>query len=219
MTPENRLVQAIRSPLPGLHLDEFAALVGVVFDREGSVVEVRKGLDSLAERCDRDFGSIMRLFGAGGLVGNAAAYQDPRNSYLHQVLRRGLGIPITLSICAIEVGRRLGVPVQGVGLPGHFVVECRGEYGDPFRGSPPFDRDDLLDRWRANTGSRGPLDPRLLEPVEDRAIVLRMLNNLTQIFLAEPDHRPLASMARLRGAFAELQHERDEHRAWMRHWN
>jgi regulator of sirC expression with transglutaminase-like and TPR domain len=218
MTPENRLLQAIRSPLPGLQLDEFAGLVGVVFDPSGSIVEVRKGLDSLAERCTPDFGSILGLFGTGGLVGNAIDYQDPRNSFLHVVLRRGLGIPITLSICAMEVGRRLGVPVRGVGLPGHFVVECDGRYGDPFRGSGPFEHEELLERWRANTGRSGPLDPRLLAPVDDRAIVLRMLNNLLQVFVSTPDHR-LATMVRLRAAFPELVPEHDQHREWMRHWN
>lgn len=218
MTPENRLLQAIRSPLPGLHLDEFAGLVGLVFDPSGSIVEIRKGLDALAERCEPDFASILRLFGPGGLVGNAVAYQDPRNSYLHEVLRRGLGIPITLSVCAIEVGRRLGVPVRGVGLPGHFMVECRGRYGDPFRGSPPFDGDNLIDRWRGNTGRSGPLDPRLLTPVDDRSVVLRMLNNLTQVFVETPDRR-LASMVRLRAAFPELESEEANHREWMRHWN
>jgi len=218
MTPENRLLQAIRSPLPGLHLDEFAGLVGVVFEASGSIVEVRRSLDELAGRCASDFGSIMRLFGSGGLVGNAADYQDPRNSYLHQVLRRGLGIPITLSVCAIEVGRRLGVPVTGIGLPGHFMVECNGMYGDPFRGSSPFDRDELLDRWRANTGRTGPLDPRLLQPQDDRSIVLRMLNNLTPMFASNPDPR-LASMVRVRSAFSELAGEQGVHREWMRHWN
>lgn len=218
MTPENRLLQAIRAPLPGLHLDEFAGLVGVVFDPAGSIPEIRSGLDRLAGRCTPDFDSIMRLFGAGGLVGNAADYQDPRNSYLHQVLRRGLGIPITLSVCAIEVGRRVGVPVRGIGLPGHFMVECNGRFADPFRGSVPFDRDELLERWRANTGRTGPLDPRLLLPQDDRSIVLRMLNNLTPLFTGSPDHR-LASMVRLRGAFDELADEHGARREWMRHWN
>lgn len=219
MIPENRLVQAIRSPHPPIHLDEFAGLVGVVFDREGSIVEVRQRLDALAARCDSTFESVLSLFGAGGLVGNAADYRDPRNSYLHQVLRRGLGIPITLSIVAMEVGRRLGVPVNGVGLPGHFMVESNGRYGDPFRGSASFDRDELLDRWRANTGSSGPLDPRLLRPVDDRSIVLRMLNNLTPVFLAAADQRPMWTMTRLRSAFGELEPERADHRAWVRHWN
>lgn len=219
MTPEATLIEAIRSPRPGIRLDEFAGLVGVVFDPTGSIDEVRTRLDGLSAGCDREFRSVLALFGSGGLVGNAGNYSDPRNSYLHQVLRRGLGIPITLSVCAIEVGRRLGLDVQGVGLPGHFVVRCGDMYGDPFRGSLPFPGDELEARWRANTGSTMPLDPRFLAAVPDRAIVLRMLNNLKQTFLASGEQLPLAPLARLRSAFTELRAEQAEHRQWMRHWN
>jgi regulator of sirC expression with transglutaminase-like and TPR domain len=219
MTPEATLVEAIRAPRPDIHLDEFAGLVGVVFDPSGTVDEVRSLLDSLAARCNPDFRSVLALFGTGGLVGNTANYSDPRNSYLHQVLRRRLGIPITLSVCAIEVGRRVGLDVQGVGLPGHFVVRCGGVYADPFRGSSPFAGDELEFRWRANTGSTMPLDPRFLATVSDRAIVLRMLNNLKQTFLSSGEQRLLAPLARIRSAFTELRPEQAEHRQWMRHWN
>src|ERR687889_603691 len=78
------------------------------------------------------------LFDEQGFAGNVADYYDPRNSMLHQVLGRRLGIPITLSIVYMEVGRRAGLRVEGVGLPGHFVVrafedeEDEGVLVDPF---------------------------------------------------------------------------------------
>src|ERR1051325_105084 len=64
------------------------------------------------------------LFDEQGFAGNAAEYYDPRNSMLHRVLERRLGIPITLSVVYMEVGRRAGLRVEGVGLPGHFIVRA-----------------------------------------------------------------------------------------------
>jgi regulator of sirC expression with transglutaminase-like and TPR domain len=76
------------------------------------------------------------LFGERGFRGNAEAYYDPRNSFLNDVVDRKLGIPITLSIIYMEVGRRVGMPLQGIGMPGHFIMKYAepGEdlYIDPF---------------------------------------------------------------------------------------
>ena len=69
------------------------------------------------------------LFGVIGFNGNRDDYYDPRNSYINDVLDRRLGIPITLSLLCIEVGRRIGVPVQGIGMPGHFLINHRDEPG------------------------------------------------------------------------------------------
>ena len=78
------------------------------------------------------------LFHEIGLRGNAKDYYDPRNCYLSDVLDRLTGIPITLSVVTIAVGRRLGLPLTGLGLPGHFVVQCQGADPpliiDPFHG-------------------------------------------------------------------------------------
>ena len=67
-------------------------------------------------------------------AGDGDDYHHPRNSLLHEVLARRVGMPITLSVVAIEVGRRLGVPIRGVGLPGHFVIRDKqsGTFADPF---------------------------------------------------------------------------------------
>ena len=206
-------------------LDVWAALIGAAFDRRAryDVVErVQHELDRRAAACDATFESVLeQLFGAGerSLTGNTSDYGDPRNSFLHQVLDRQLGIPITLSVVAIEVGRRKGVPVAGVGLPGHFIIACGPRFADPFRGPEVFAIDEVEERWRRNTGLRQPLDPRWLVPVSPRSIVLRMLNNLKQTFVALDDPVALHSLARMRGAFPELVTEQAEYPTWMRHWN
>jgi regulator of sirC expression with transglutaminase-like and TPR domain len=88
---------------------------------------------------------VQLLFEEEGFAGNAADYYDPRNSYLNDVLDRRTGLPITLSVVAMEVGTRAGLVVEGVGLPGHFVAKAVGEDGaavqfDPFHGGRFLDR-------------------------------------------------------------------------------
>ncbi len=197
-----------------------AALIGASFEAGTDPAEVVLGLDRLADQCAPRFDSIMRtLFGSGRLCGNREDYGDPRNSYLHQVIDRGLGIPITLAVCAIEVGRRLDVEVRGVGLPGHFMVVCGDEYGDPFNGGQIHSEDEIETVWRRYTGLRDPFERRYLQTAHTRSILLRILNNLKQTLVAMDDPGQLRVLARLRGAFPELAGEEKEHARWMRHWN
>ena len=156
---------------------------------------------------------------SGRLTGNRADYGDPSNSYVHRVLATGLGIPITLSVCAMEVGRRLDVPILGVGLPGHFLIMCDGEYADPFHGGRRYSQDELEPAWRRITGMTGDLERRFVQPTHTRSILLRMLNNLKNILVAMDEPGPLSVLATLRGAFPELAQERAEHARWLRHWN
>jgi len=204
----------------GASLDLMAALIGASFDSDADADAVVAALDDVAAECDPTFESILTtLFGTGRLRGNTDDYSDPRNSYLHEVLHRGLGIPITLSICAIEVGRRAGVAVVGLGLPGHFLVACDGEIADPFNGGVRYASDQLESTWQRITGATQTLDPRLLQPIDTRSILLRMLNNLKATFVAMDDPAPLRVLATLRGAFPELAGERAEYSRWLRHWN
>jgi regulator of sirC expression with transglutaminase-like and TPR domain len=219
MDPADRFVELVKRPASEAHLDLMAALVGASFDPAADVGEVVLALDRLAEGCEATFPSLLTMFADGRLRGNTADYGDPRNSYLHDVLQRKAGIPITLSVCAIEVGRRLGVAVHGVGLPGHFVVECDGVYADPFHGGRTYAPEELEPAWQRITGLHEPLDQRLLRPVSSRSILLRMLNNLKNTFVAMDDPVPLKVLATLRGAFPELEHERAEYARWLRHWN
>jgi regulator of sirC expression with transglutaminase-like and TPR domain len=226
MDPADRFEEVTRGAAVAVELDEWAALIGAAFESRSGIDEVDlvgevvMGLDRLADECGSDADSVMRrLFGQAGLRGNVHDYGDPRNSYLHQVLRRGSGIPISLSVVAIEVGRRVGVPIHGVGLPGHFVIACDGRFADPFHGPELCGPDEIESVWQRATGMHQPLDPRLLGPVSSRSIIIRMLNNLKNTFVAMDDPVPLRTLARLREAFPELVAERAEHARWLRHWN
>jgi len=220
MDPADRFVELVNRPAAETHLDLLAGLIGAAFDPAGEVDSVIVGLDRLADECAPSFDSIMSaLFLSGRLRGNRGDYGDPANSYLHHVLSTGLGIPITLSVCAIEVGRRLDVPIQGLGLPGHFMVMCDGAFADPFHSGRRYDVDELEPAWQRITGANQPLDHRLLQPTHTRSILLRMLNNLKNTLVAMDEPGPLSVLAKLRGAFPELAQERAEHARWLRHWN
>lgn len=220
MSPEERFAELVHLPDDEVSLLEITALIGVALEPRHDLAELDGLLDSLARGCAWSFDGVMEaLFVRGRLTGNRGDYGNPRNSCLHHVLSTGLGIPITLSVVAIEVGRRVGVTIDGIGLPGHFMVASGGRYADPFHLGRIIPADELPSAWRAVTGSRGPLDPRLLAPLPPRAVALRMLNNLKAGFLATNDHRGLAVLARLRGAYPELVGERDEHERWLRVWN
>ena len=222
MDPATRFGELINRPQPEAHLDLLVALVGASFDRRAGVDDVLRELDRLAQRCPATFeGIVDTLFGSGLLKGNGREYSDPRNSYLHEVLRRGLGLPITLSVIAIEIGRRLDVPIVGVGLPSHFVIGLDGSerFADPFNGGLLYDPPQLTAVWQQITGSPASLSPAMLTATPARSVVLRILNNLKQTFVHRDDHASLGVLAGLRGAFPELAHEHAEHARWMRHWN
>jgi regulator of sirC expression with transglutaminase-like and TPR domain len=126
------------------------------------------------------------LFGELGFKGNDDDYYNPDNCHLNRVIESKLGIPITLSITYIEVARRLAKPVAGVGLPGHFVVlyDDGGyrTYIDPYHGGALLDAEGCRRLVQADS-----LDPELLAPVDRRSIVMRMINNLRQIYFSRRD--------------------------------
>ncbi|MFN8523586.1 MAG: transglutaminase-like domain-containing protein [Chloroflexota bacterium] len=126
------------------------------------------------------------LFDEYGLRGNRDDYYDPRNSYLNEVLDRRLGIPITLSVIYMEVGRRLGLTLRGVGLPGHFLVRVATAdeplLVDPFGGGRLLDTEDCAALLRDVHGSEARLDPAMLRSVGTRAILYRMVTNLKLIY-------------------------------------
>ena len=132
---------------------------------------------------------------------NDQDYYDPRNSFLNEVLERRVGIPITLSVLYIAVGRRIGVPLQGVSFPGHFLVKCPLEQGlvvlDPYAGGTSLTLKDLQQRLREVRGgevSRA-IVAGLLVSATHREILARMLRNLKSIYLSRQDYlRALALM-------------------------
>ena len=203
-------------------LDLPVALIGAAFDRRADVDAVVAELDQLGQRFEPSFEAIMAgLFTSGLLRGNDRDYGDPRNSYLHDVLGRRLGLPIMLSIIAVEVGRRCGVRIDGIGLPGHFVVgDGTGQrFADPFHGGRIYDRDGINGAWRRITRAAAPLAPAMLLPTPSRAIVVRVLNNLASTLEQRDDEARLPILARLRGAVPGIRDEVGKRRRWLAGWN
>ena len=134
------------------------------------------------------------LFGDLGFSGNTDDYYDPRNSYLNEVMDRRTGIPITLAVVYMELGRRIGLPLEGVSFPGHFLVRLRLRGGmlvlDPFTGGAPLSGDELRERLQRviPDGATGPVPvaelplEQFLEPATNRQILARMLRNLKGIY-------------------------------------
>lgn len=171
-------------------------LTGMVKDRVPSTPSHYDYLHSLNEV----------LFGIVGLRGNNENYYDPRNSFLNEVMDRGLGIPITLSIIYMEVGARAGLTMRGVGMPGHFLV-IAGEGADEIF-IDPYHRGGLLSRKEglalALRGknlaekSSATLMKRLLPVNGSRSILRRLLTNLKLTYAKKRDYkRSLASAERI----------------------
>ena len=140
------------------------------------------------------------LFGPDGLQGNRSDYYDPANSLLDLVLSRRRGIPITLSVIAMEVGRRVGAPLVGVGMPGHFLVRDGtdpADFFDPFDGGRPLDRDGCRRAFESLHGGATPFEEQFLEPTGAADIVVRVLNNLRAAHLRAGDRSGLLNALRL----------------------
>jgi regulator of sirC expression with transglutaminase-like and TPR domain len=131
------------------------------------------------------------LFGTFGLTGNQADYGDPRNSFIHEVLQRRLGLPISLSAIYLQIGRQLELPVEGVGMPGHFIVSVRGEAGpiylDPFHGGGALTLTDCARLVQQATGYGGLFNQRWLATTSGLDIVIRMLSNLRNAYAQVED--------------------------------
>lgn len=145
------------------------------------------------------------LFDELGFSGNSDNFYDPRNSYLNDVIERRLGIPITLAVVYIEVGRRIGIGLHGVSFPGHFLVKCSLRDGvvilDPYSHGVSLSVDELQQRLRS-AGSAADADEallaHLLSAASHKDILARMLRNLKGIYAKEGDWlRALSSSERL----------------------
>lgn len=213
--PGRRFAELMAGPDAALPLDEVALLIAA---------HVRPGLDHGAElaRLDRLAAGVRaptldtlrhHLFVELGFTGNRGDYYDPDNSCIDQVVRRRLGIPITLSVVMMEVGRRLGVPMAGVSMPGHFLVRDKVDpdvFIDPFDGGAVLDVRACEQRFHDVHGSDARFDTRFLEPVSRRAIVARILANLDAIATARSDRPMLEWVTRLRASMpgAGEEHQR-----------
>lgn len=178
----------------------------------------RAQLDSLAGGCaERTREGVMEhLFGSQRFRGDTERYGDWRNSRIDRVLADGAGIPITLSIVAIEVARRLGVTLVGVGMPAHFLIgdpTDREWFADPFSGTAGLDRDDCRALFQRVTGGNGPWRDDYLRPTPPAAIVVRMLNNLRAAFTRDGDVIRLGLVMRMRSMLATTDSVDDTRRA------
>lgn len=138
------------------------------------------------------------LFRKFAFQGNTSDYQDPRNSFLNEVLDRRLGIPITLSILYLAIARRLDLPAQGIGLPGHFIVRVETALGDlyldPFHGGQRLEIEDCARLVSLTTGYEGPFRSEWLDPVSPELILVRLLTNLKVIYVQTRDWEPAAAV-------------------------
>ncbi len=170
-------------------------------------------LESLADRVRNAWGRRTGAYAAHDAMrsvlveeqsfgGNAHDYYDPRNSFLNEVLDRRVGIPISLSVLWIEVAKRAGIPIEGVNLPGHFVIRLLNGRDsllvDPFCEGMLLTAAECEERLRQTQGEGSRLAPEDLVAVGPKQILVRMLNNLRLIYLELEDYgRALAVVDRL----------------------
>ena len=169
-------------------------------------------LDTLADGCgERSFEGLRRhLFDEVGFTGDRRRYDDPENSFLQLVLTRHRGLPILLATVMIEVGRRAGVGVLGIGMPMHFLVgdaKDPSSLADPFTGAA-LDPDGAKALFESLAQGTVAWDDRHLEPVPARAIVVRILSNLRASYRRRRDPVHSALVAALRWRVPELWAER-----------
>jgi regulator of sirC expression with transglutaminase-like and TPR domain len=142
------------------------------------------------------------LFDEMGFHGNQTHYYDPRNSFLNEVLDRKTGLPITLAVIYLDLGRQVGLPTVGVGLPGHFIVQYAAQSAplwiDPFHRGEILTHADCVARVRQIYGEETAWDEAYLQPVSDHAILQRLLYNLKAIYAQQRDfERTLSVVERL----------------------
>jgi regulator of sirC expression with transglutaminase-like and TPR domain len=131
------------------------------------------------------------LFDEVGFSGNEEDYYDPRNSFLNDVLLRRIGIPITLSLVCIEVGRRLGIQLIPIGMPGHLLIrhcDLSDWFIDPFHGGILLSQEECQQRLQHIAQATIPWDASYLIPLNNREFVTRMLMNLKGIYLQQKDY-------------------------------
>ena len=209
MDPTSRWRNLVAQPEDQIPLDEAALLIAAHADPGVDVGGQLARLDGLAARvAPADTDGLCRLvFDTLGLRGDEETYDDPRNSYLPLVLDRRLGIPITLSVLLIEIGRRCGVALEGVGMPGHFLVRDPGRPElliDAFSGGRRLDRGQCAGLLADLAGQPVELRPDMLAATGSRAILARMLANLDNSFRRRQDRTGRRWAARLEAAIPGL---------------
>ena len=200
-----RFTALVSGPEEDLDLAEAALLIAQEEQPDLDVAHYLKRLDQLADAVRTELPPSpthndtlqclnTHLFLKEELRGNTGEYYDPRNSFLNEVLETKAGIPITLSVIYMEVGRRLGLALVGIGFPGHFLVRYSGPDGgrilDPFLGGANLSEAQLAAKLRSMYGENNPLAAqvsKLLTPATKKEILTRMLGNLKGVYLNKGD--------------------------------
>jgi regulator of sirC expression with transglutaminase-like and TPR domain len=190
--PENRLdlgraaLLIASEEYPGLDILRYVAKL------EAIAAAVRPGVSTTDDPILKIEHLNWYVFEERRFRGNSQAYYDPRNSFLNDVLDRRLGIPITVSIVYMEVGRRVGMPLQGVGMPGHFIVKYTepggGIYIDPFNKGRVLSREACEELVQQVYGEPVPFQETFLAPVTKKQILARLLMNLKPIYIHSKDY-------------------------------
>lgn len=191
-------VRLVQQPEPAIDLARAALLVAAESDPNVDVDGEMHQLDSWAAelrgRLEPGWNNLQKLarlrafvFEELGFRGDRTDYYSPSNSLLHQVLKRRRGVPLTLGIVMLELGWRIGIPFEGVGFPGHFLVRLTGEEADllldPFRRGMSVDERDCKQMLLEATNGTLEFEPELLVSVGKRAMLMRLLTNLKGAYL------------------------------------
>mgnify|MGYP003310751058 FL=1 len=188
-------------PPDQIKLDRSALLIASLFDPKVNVDRELGNLDMMARVATRRVRSPDNhltainnlseyLFDELGFTGNSNDYYDPSNSLLPEVLSSRSGIPITLSLIYIEIGRRLGIPLTGIGMPGHFLVGHRditGLFIDPFNRGILLNEAECMERMMHVTDDIN-WDPKYLLPISHKEFISRMIRNLKVSLIATQDY-------------------------------
>jgi len=203
----------VKRPETTFDLARAALLVAAESDPRMDVDGCLHTLDTWAEtlraRLDPEWNNLQKLARLRSFLfddlrfrGDHEDYYSPTNSLLNQVMTRRLGVPLTLSIIFMELGWRVGIPFEGVGFPGHFLVRLTGEPRDllldPFRDGMSVNLDDCLRMLQEISGGKLQMRGEYLNSVSKHDMITRLLKNLKGAYLRQDDdHGALAAVDRL----------------------
>ena len=186
---------------PGSDLASAAFALARVEDPALDTARYVERLDEMGERASRRLGESIAtssesiiafneyLYDEEGFAGNREQYDDPRNSFLNEVLDRRTGIPISLAVLYMELARRTGLGITGVNFPGHFLLRATGAAAgddliiDPFHGGALLSEYDCRQLLHHHVGDEAAFDRSLLAPATRHEIIVRMLVNLKRLYV------------------------------------
>jgi regulator of sirC expression with transglutaminase-like and TPR domain len=174
-------------------LAEACLLIGTFVDPHLDGFDYLGRLDRMAARVEGNTHLALRRVVSiqEGIGGNTEDYDHLDNGFLHRVLDTRRGLPIILSVIWIEVGRRAGIEMAGVGLPGHFLVYAGGQLVDPFHFGEAIGSDEAARLVADSLGGKPRLEPSWLQPVGEQAMVARILRNLESRYRSRGDEANL----------------------------